>query len=201
MNLRIWIWLFSIALSVMACSRTFGLEQYHYLVQSEQELRSALKDPKGLAQDELVIKISASLSDIRRPFVYAKDADLHLCGDQHTIASHGRCRVLHIRSPGLVTINGLIIANGRTGVQASRGGGIYHQSGDLKIIDSVFVDNGTQWGGAVYANGRVEVFNSTFASNSARWTGGAIYSMQGISSTNSRYTNNTEPSLYVADNQ
>lgn len=198
-KLLTWIWLFSLALGIFAWSMSAGQQEHHYLVHTEQELRSALEDPEGLARDELVIRIGASLADIRRPIVYDGEAHLRLTGDQHLIASYGRCRVLHIRSPVRVTIHNLTIADGRTGVGARRGGGIYLQTGSLKIIDSAFINNGAEWGGAVYANGCVEVRNSRFESNTARWKGGAVYSTQDFCSTNSTYTNNTTPVIYVAN--
>jgi len=180
-------------LSLLSLFVLMGCSQDHVLVKNSDELRAALEKS---AQEELVIKIEESISDIKRPFIYEGQADLHLKGEGAELVSGGRCRILHIKSQARVTLEGLSFSKGRTGIRAQRGGAVFHESGDVYIYDSEFIDNGAEWGGAVYAKGRVEVQGSRFELNQARWKGGAIYSKD-ITISDSVVRNNSEPQLYM----
>lgn len=71
------------------------------------------------------------------------------------------------------------------GNTVGRGGAIYNESGEVRIIDnSLFQDNlagystgvGNHLGGAIYSkNGSLNVYSSTFNTNAAAGNGGAIY--------------------------
>ena len=173
-----------------------GCSQDHVLVKNSDELRAALEKS---AKDELVIKIGESITDIKRPFVYEGKADLRLEGNGAELISGGRCRILHIKSQVRLTLEGLSFSKGRTGVRAQRGGAVYHEFGDVYILDSVFLDNSAEWGGAVYVKGSVEVRGSRFEFNQARWKGGAIYSKKDIIISDSVVQNNSAPQLYQGD--
>ena len=182
------VWVSLLSLFVL-----MGCSQDDVLVHNSDELRAALEKS---TQNELTIKIVESIPDIKRPFIYEGHADLRLIGEGSELISGGRCRILHIKSRARVTLEGLTLSKGRTGVRAQRGGAVYHESGDVYIFDSIFIDNGAEWGGAVYAKGRVEVQGSRFELNQARWKGGAIYSKD-ITISDSVVRNNSEPQLYM----
>jgi|GEM_PF-6240378 len=77
-----------------------------------------------------------------------------------------------------LTLSKLLIEDNRSG---RRGGGLYHDGGELILRNVVITGNlasdpsGTSWGGGIYvASGQVEIVNSTIARNLAS-QGGGLY--------------------------
>ncbi|MFO7546145.1 MAG: choice-of-anchor Q domain-containing protein [Trueperaceae bacterium] len=116
---------------------------------------------------------------------------------------HGEGRSIAVTLRGMTIQNGRVVGFGgaisaynvdltleRVVVRDSRadngGGGLYLESGDLRIVGSTFHGNRTSnsldgdAGGALYLDGDVEVLNSTISGNTASASGGGVHVASGI---------------------
>ncbi len=101
-----------------------------------------------------------------------------------SIDGNGGNRVFHIMPVTTVTIDALVIANGRATTQLNNfpvtiGGGIYSDHAKLTVSNCVLRGNVADWGGAIFSNGdgstaTLTVSNCVISNNSAS-QGGGIY--------------------------
>jgi hypothetical protein len=117
---------------------------------------------------------------------------------QLAISGNNSSRVLNVTlvSPGVLTVSGLTISDGKVS-DFNVAGGIRNQgSGTVNITDSILSNNNTfiGGGGAIYneSNGIINITRSTLSNNSTvSGLGGAIYNSTGtISLTNSTLSQN-----------
>jgi fibronectin-binding autotransporter adhesin len=84
----------------------------------------------------------------------------------------GGTRVLTVKSPAVVTVNGVTIENGSV---SGTGGGVLDSGGTLTLADDVVTDNSaTAGGGGIEADGSVTLLGTTVAANSTGAAGGGI---------------------------
>ena len=75
-------------------------------------------------------------------------------------------RLFHVAASGRLTLRGLTLSNGSSGV--SGGGGLFNNGGVVTIANSTFISNaGLPGGGLVNNNGAVTIIGSVFDSNRA----------------------------------
>ncbi|HSH05818.1 MAG TPA: tandem-95 repeat protein [Anaerolineae bacterium] len=89
-------------------------------------------------------------------------------------------------------LNRVTLHNNVATQNAPNGGGLYHNAGQLSIVNTLFSQNSGNWGGALWLNQAATVQNSTFMSNTASYRGAAIgVGNSGVlTMTNSTLTNN-----------
>ncbi|MUG99430.1 hypothetical protein F7734_46945 [Scytonema sp. UIC 10036] len=115
-----------------------------------------------------------------------------------TVSGNQASRVFEIAAEATVTLNGLIIADGRGNLPNGFGGGI-NNSGSLIIDNSIVRNHQAMYGGGIYNLGTITVNNSTisnnFVSGMGLGGGGGIYNLGTITVNNSTISNNSESGL------
>ena len=118
------------------------------------------------------------------------DTTIDGTGQAVTISGNNSVGVFKVNSGVTLTLNQLIIANGR----ADAGGGVFISSGTLMVSNSTFSGNSADlYGGAIYGSGgQVTVSDSTFTGNGSSFLGGGIYNDGGtLAVSRSSFTGNS----------
>ncbi|MBR8840831.1 MAG: right-handed parallel beta-helix repeat-containing protein [Stigonema ocellatum SAG 48.90 = DSM 106950] len=117
-------------------------------------------------------------------------------GDLVTVSGNNASRVFGIGTPATVSLDGLIVADGK--VTGGNGGGILN-SGILTLDNSIVRNNSalsdsnfsSGYGGGISNDGNLTLSNSTISGNTSRF-GGGIYNFTGtVSVNNSNISGNT----------
>ena len=105
-------------------------------------------------------------------------------------------RVIRVESGGDLTLNHLVVSNGRApGVGTGFGGGVFNNGGTVNIVNFSTITNNTADGGGGITNqfnSTLNISNSTFSNNTTISTGsgGAIWNLDMLTVTDSTFSNN-----------
>jgi hypothetical protein len=162
-------------------------------------LRQALQDNSGLGGGNTIVFSNTVMGTITLGSELTSDKDVTIIGPGATVltlSGNNSVRVLNL-SVGAVSVSGLTIANGRSGLGS--GAGIYSFTAfsPLTIQNCVFSNNVSSGnvGGALYCANPGTILNSTFVNNAAaNGGGGAIYCQVGLAISNCTFVGNVATS-------
>ena len=107
-------------------------------------------------------------------------------------------RIFYISPNATVTLQSLVLKNGRCNGSCDlggySGGGIYIDKGTLTVTNSTISGNSADQGGGIYMNnGTLSVTNSIISGNSAPFGGGGIFNINNsdLTITNSTFSGNS----------
>ena len=154
-------------------------------IESYERLSEELRSGSGTK----ILNITKNITLRGSPILTDSITNLTINGNQKTINGNGTHQFLTINGEQTVTINNLTITN----CNASMGGAIWNQDGNLTITNSNLTHNNAgNYGGAIWhQDGNLNITESNLNYNTARNEGGSVYNNFGnLTITNSNLTHN-----------
>jgi hypothetical protein len=167
-------------------------------------LRQAVLDANADAGAETITFIGSTFTDATPDIITLATGELGISSDVTltgtgasllTLSGNNASRVLNI-SRGVVSIDGVTIANGQTSETPTNGqfnalnvGGGVSNSGTLTLNNSLFTNNRAVFGGGLHNNGTLTINQSLFTQNHA-YGGGGLSSDGTLTVNNSTFFNN-----------
>lgn len=122
--------------------------------------------------------------------VFTINPDINVLFNNFTLQDFSSETNAAITNDGNLIIENLNLKNNVGTSSTSRGGSIYN-TGNLKIVNTTFVDNVASWGAAVYNTKNTDIINSKFNNNHIYNVGGALYNLGGnLTIYDSRFSGN-----------
>jgi hypothetical protein len=168
-------------------------------------LRQAVLDANADAGAETITFVGSTFTDATPDSITLTTGELGISSDVTltgtganllTISGNNASRVLNISS-GVVSIDGVTIANGQTSETLTNGqfnalnvGGGVSNSGTLTLNNSLFTNSRAVFGGGLHNKGTLTINQSLFTQNHA-YGGGGLSSDGTLTVNNSTFFNNT----------
>ena len=164
---------------------------------TDAALRAAFTTANTAASGPSTICIDSGLGTItlggtELAYTQATSPGLTVQGNGITISGNNASRVIHNKTAGPLTLNGVTITGGNNG--GGNGGGVF-AVGSVTLTNSTISGNtAASGGGGVFAGGSVTLTNSTISDNHAGGSGGGMLADGNVTLTNSTISGNTTTS-------